>query len=125
MPRVLLDAEVRRLKQFRDENDLRALGGGLAHQLLGARKVRGPVPAAAKLHGANRHRSRLGLQMRGRGAHSKILPGLRNPVRIQSAFHSPHRFDLLRAARNVEKMTTLKPDAVFCGNAAIDGRSSS
>ena len=57
VPHVLLDAEIRRLEQLRQQDDVRAGGGRLAHQPLGTRDVRLRVPAAGHLNGRHRHRA--------------------------------------------------------------------
>ncbi|MCY1308295.1 hypothetical protein D9M70_582910 [compost metagenome] len=50
---VGLLAEVRGLEQFLDQDDLRALGGGLAHQLFGVGDVRLAIPGAGHLGGGD------------------------------------------------------------------------
>src|SRR6202043_2418296 len=56
--RVLLYAEIRRLEQLGQENDLRAPRGRLAPQLLRPGDVVPAVPVARHLDGGHRHRSR-------------------------------------------------------------------
>ncbi|MDT4873691.1 hypothetical protein FQZ97_1089480 [compost metagenome] len=50
---VLLDAEVRRGEQLLQQDQLRALGGRFAHQLLGLVEVLAQVPAAGELGGGD------------------------------------------------------------------------
>ncbi len=53
--RVRLLAEIRGLEQLLNQDDLRALGGGLAHQFFGLRNVGLAIPGAAHLGGGNGH----------------------------------------------------------------------
>ena len=73
MTRVLLDAEVRRLEQLLDEDDLRALLRRLPHQPLGRGDVRVDIPAAGELGAAT---------VTCRGVHDADAAGLdpREPV---------------------------------------------
>src|SRR5688572_11414245 len=79
MARVLLDAEVRRLEQLLDEDDLRATLRGVADQAFGRGDVPVDVPAAGELHGRNRDLALSSIQMRGL-THANTLPGLRMPL---------------------------------------------
>ena len=65
---ILLDAEIRRLEQLLQQDDLRALVGGLARQALGARDVGVDVPVARHLGGGDRDPARL-----VRAAHARSL----------------------------------------------------
>jgi hypothetical protein len=76
--RVLFDAEVRRLEQFRQQDHLCAFTCGAPHQCFRPVKVRIQIPAAGHLRGGNRHEPRLQTQVRRlrRGAllsHSGII----------------------------------------------------
>ena len=52
---VGLLAEVRGLEQFLNQDDLGALGGGLAHQLLGVGDIRGAIPGTSHLGRGDRN----------------------------------------------------------------------
>ena len=53
--RVRLLAEVRRFEQLLNQDDLRALGGGLAHQLVSLRNIGLTIPGTTHLGGGNGH----------------------------------------------------------------------
>ena len=79
MPHVLLDAEVRRLEQLGQQDDLRAALRGLAHGLLALGDVAVGVPVARELGCGDRHGARCAAEMLGFHAvpQSKTLPGFR------------------------------------------------
>ncbi len=65
MPHVLLDAEVRRLEQLRQQDDLGALARGLAHRGFRLRHVGVDVPAAGELRGRDRDRPGCAIEVFG------------------------------------------------------------
>ena len=79
VPHVLLDAEVRRLEQLGQQDDLRAALRGLAHGLLALGDVAVGVPVTRELGGGDRHGARCAAEMLGFHAvpQSKTLPGFR------------------------------------------------
>ena len=91
--RILLDAEVRRLEQFLDQDDLRALLRRLAHQLLGVGDVRCHVPAAGELrrrHGDFALRTTADARERS----CEHLAGIEDALGIERVLEQSHGGDL-------------------------------
>jgi hypothetical protein len=65
MPRILLDAEVRRLEQFLYQDDLRAFAGCLPDELFGCCNIGVDIPAAGELQGCDADLALCDVQMRG------------------------------------------------------------
>ena len=87
MTRVLLDAEIWRLEQFLNEDDLRALRRRLPHQLFGIRNIDVHIPATGELRGRNGHFAFRSFEMCG-SAHANTLPGLRMPLGSSACLRS-------------------------------------
>ena len=70
--RVGLLAEVGGLEQLLDQDDLRALGGRGAHQLLGLGDIGGAIPGAGHLGGGDGNDTRHGTPRRSRAGHRTL-----------------------------------------------------